>query len=98
MFLAKRQDGQARLLVYHPETVFTEVAATHPTSSGLSDGFGRNYGISVSSASSAVCSWEAYVDTIIWYSQDEDLGSEVVFWFLAHVHDHSPLLILLRRC
>ena len=39
---------------------------------------------------------EAYVDTIIWYYQevsrwfDEDLVSEVVFWFdVAHVPDHS---------
>ena len=29
---------------------------------------------------------EAYVDTIIQYSQDEDSGSEVDFWFVAHVH------------
>ena len=28
---------------------------------------------------------------------EEDLGSEVVFWFVAHVHDHSPLPIPLRR-
>ena len=24
---------------------------------------------------------------------EEDLGSEVVFWFVAQVHDHSPLPI-----
>ena len=29
---------------------------------------------------------------------EEDLGSEVVFGFLAHVHDRTPLPILLRRC
>ena len=28
----------------------------------------------------------------------EHLGSEVVFWFVARVHDHSPLPIPLRRC
>ena len=37
---------------------------------------------------------EAYVDTIIRCSQDENLGSEVVFWFdVAHAHDHSLLLV-----
>ena len=43
---------------------------------------------------------EAYVDTIILYSQEvsrwfeEDLVSEVVFWFdVAHVHHHSRLPI-----
>ena len=28
---------------------------------------------------------------------EEDFGSEVVFRFVAHVHDRTPLLILLRR-
>ena len=28
---------------------------------------------------------------------EEDLGSEVVFWFVAHVHNYSPLAIPLRR-
>ena len=45
-----------------------------------------------------------HVDTIIRYSQEvprwfeEDVGSEVVFWFdVAHVHDHSPFPFPLRN-
>ena len=45
----------------------------HPTPSGLSDSFGRIMVWKISSANSAVCSWEAYVDAIIRYSQDDDL-------------------------
>ena len=47
---------------------------------------------------------EAYVDTIIRYSQEvslwfvEDFGSEVVSWFdVAPVHDHTPLPVTFRR-
>ena len=29
---------------------------------------------------------------------EENLGSEVVFGFVAHVHDRTPLPILLRSC
>ena len=28
---------------------------------------------------------------------EEELGSEVVFWCVAHVHDHTPLPLPLRR-
>ena len=28
----------------------------------------------------------------------EDMGSEVVFWFVVYVHGKSPLPIPLRRC
>ena len=31
------------------------------------------------------------------FDAPQDLGSEVVFWYVAHVHDHSPLPIPLRR-
>ena len=27
---------------------------------------------------------------------EEDLGSEVVFWFVAHIHDHSQLFAVLN--
>ena len=47
---------------------------------------------------------EAYVDTIIRYSQEvsrwfeEDLGSEVVTWFdVVPVHDCTPLPVTIRR-
>ena len=44
-----------------------------------------------------------HVDAFIRYSKevhrlsDEDLGSEVVFWLIAHVHVHSLLPIPIRR-
>ena len=37
------------------------------------------------------------IGTQVGWSLDVDLGSEVVFWYVPHVHDHSPLPIPLRR-